>query len=100
MIRVLRSWFALCLLATCALVPACGDPPNTQYLPIGQRCAEDDACGTSPYSCNQTGYPGGYCERSCATDGDCPTDSVCFALRCRRACIDGSSARCRAAEGY
>jgi hypothetical protein len=50
------------------------------------------------------GYPGGYCDKPCATDGDCPLDSVCAATRCRRKCVDSNNApeptKCRQFEGY
>ena len=76
----------------------CDDGPNTQRLPIGQRCAEDSVCGTSPYACETTGYPGGYCDKTCATDADCPSDSVCYVTKCRRKCTGATE--CRQAEGY
>ena len=78
-------------------VAACSDGPNTQYLPIGERCGSDEACGTSPFSC-LTSYPSGYCEKGCATDGDCPLDSVCASTRCRRKCQGAGD--CRSLEGY
>lgn len=93
--RSLISCVAL-LVATLAL-GACGDPPNTQYLPIGQRCGEDGECGTPPYRCQSASYPGGYCERSCVTDGDCPLDAICATGHCRRKCVTGE---CRVLEGY
>jgi hypothetical protein len=87
------------LLVAAIAIAACGDPPNTQYLPIGQRCGEDGECGTPPYRCEMgSSYPGGYCERSCATDGDCPLDAICAAGRCRRKCL--APAECRQIEGY
>lgn len=93
-------WLPLLLL----LAAACGDPANTQYLPIGSRCSRDHQCGTAPFAC-VTSYPGGYCEHACATDGDCPKDSVCVlpagapAMRaCRRVCT--ANEQCRAGEGY
>lgn len=80
------------------LAVGCDSPPNTQNLPIGTRCTDDSMCGTSPYACAVTGYPGGYCDKSCATDGDCPLDAVCAITRCRRKCT--SPSECRQAEGY
>ena len=76
----------------------CSSAPNTQRLPIGERCGDNDACGTVPYSCAITNYPGGYCQKTCATDGDCPADSVCFASECRRSCSPDKL--CRTSEGY
>jgi hypothetical protein len=75
----------------------CSDGANTQYNPIGSRCSSNGDCGTKPYNCN-TSHPGGYCQKDCATDGDCPTDSLCIALECRRKC--STSADCRSSEGY
>jgi hypothetical protein len=79
-------------------VLGCEDSPNTIHTPIGSRCSSNDACGTKPYNCLTMGHPGGYCQKDCATDGDCPTDSLCIALECRRKC--SSAADCRASEGY
>jgi hypothetical protein len=84
-----------------ALVAAgCGDAANTQYLPIGSRCSSNGQCGSSPYDCAVAGYPFGYCEKSCTTDGDCPADALCSPLvhACRRGCMTAST--CRTAEGY
>lgn len=90
------------LVVAIALAAGCGDPPNTQYLPIGQRCGSGDDCGTAPYDCATANHPGGYCERTCATDGDCPSDSYCIAMaptsHCRRKCT--TDTECRAVEGY
>lgn len=86
--------FALMMLA----FGACSSAPNTQYLPIGQRCNSSDDCGTTPYDCVTAGYPGGYCERNCAVDGDCPLDSYCASSHCRRKCTDITE--CREIEGY
>jgi hypothetical protein len=89
------------VLVTLALVAAaCSDSANTQYLPIGSRCSSSSQCGTMPYDCAATGYPFGYCEKPCITDGDCPADSLCSptAKACRRVCT--TSADCRIAEGY
>jgi hypothetical protein len=91
------KWAALAL----ALVAAgCNDASNTQYLPIGSRCSSSSQCGTAPYNCAIAGYPYGYCDKSCATDGDCPADSTCspLAKACRRGCVD--SATCRVSDGY
>ena len=88
-------------LALAALVAAgCSDAANTQYLPIGSRCSSSGQCGTSPYDCALSGYLGGYCEKTCATDGDCPSDSLCSPLvkACRRVCT--SDTECRQADGY
>jgi hypothetical protein len=83
-----------------ALVAGCSDPANTQLLPIGSRCSSDTQCGTAPYDCAVAGYPFGYCEKPCTTNGDCPADSLCSPLvkACRRGCT--TSATCRTAEGY
>jgi hypothetical protein len=89
---------ALSLVAV-ALAFGCSDAPNTQYIPIGSRCSSADQCGTTPFDCAVTGYPGGYCERPCTVDGDCPLDSLCGNARlCRRRCA--SDADCRVNEGY
>lgn len=91
------KWVALAL----ALVAAgCTDPANTQYLPIGSPCTTSSQCGTPSYDCAATGYPRGYCEKSCVTDGDCPFDALCSPAvkSCRRKCV--SSATCRTADGY
>ncbi len=94
--RALR--LAILVLLGAGALPGCDDSPNTQHLPIGQRCVDDGSCGTSPYSCATQGYPGGYCDRSCATDGDCPLDAVCVTTRCRRKCV--ATTECRESEGY
>ena len=86
---------ALLLFGTIA---SCAGDPNTQYLPIGSRCGSNGDCGTTPYTCVTAGYRGGYCQKDCTTDGDCPTDSVCALRECRRKCK--ASSDCRAAEGY
>ena len=88
-------WIAL---SFAVFLVACSAAPNTQYLPIGQRCAHDSDCGTTPFECDTT-KPGGYCAEPCVTDGSCPTDSVCFnKTTCRRKC--SSNADCRQTEGY
>ena len=88
---------ALSLVAAAA---GCSDAANTQLLPIGSRCSSSAQCGTPPYDCAATGYPYGYCEKPCTTNGDCPADSSCSPLvkACRRVCIDSST--CRTADGY
>lgn len=96
------KWLALTILVG---VVGCSDPSHTQYLPIGSRCTSSHQCGTSPFDCNSAD-PGGYCELPCATDGDCPADSLCAlppgapasARACRRRC--DRDADCRVAEGY
>jgi len=94
------GWNTRGLLAALALlVAACGAPSNTAFLPIGSRCDRNDQCGTSPFACALSGYPGGYCEKGCATDGDCPTDALCIpSKQCRRRCKADSD--CRTGEGY
>lgn len=86
------------VVAALLLVAACGSPDNQQYLPIGTRCTESGQCGTKPFFCRETGYPGGYCEKPCTGDGDCPSDAICVGSACRRKCSDVSL--CRATEGY
>ena len=81
-----------------ALLVACTQADNLQYLPIGTRCTQSEQCGTNPYFCHESGYPGGYCEKPCTADGDCPSDSVCAVSVCRRKCTN--VAQCRADEGY
>lgn len=80
-----------------AVSAGCGAPANSAFLPVGSRCSNASQCGTRPFTCN-TLLSGGYCERDCATDGDCPMDSVCSAQRCRRRCQLASE--CRVNEGY
>jgi hypothetical protein len=79
----------------------CSSPGNTQFLPIGSHCGADGDCGTSPYTCTPTA-PGGYCTKTCAKDGDCPTDAVCAMGACKRKCLSTDSATdgCRGPEGY
>ncbi len=93
--RRLLAAVGLCL----ALAPfaACDSAPNMAYLPVGSRCERDSDCGSTPFTCD-TSYPGGYCQRPCATRADCPSDADCAQLKCRRSCA--STADCRAAEGY
>jgi hypothetical protein len=89
---------ALVLVAV-ALIAGCSDPENTQYLPVGSRCSSSGQCGTTPYDCSfASGLVGGYCTKSCTTDGDCPLDSTCQAHSCFRRCTKDSD--CREAEGY
>jgi hypothetical protein len=85
-------WLLFCFLA------GCSDGPNSQYRPIGTDCTADDQCGTKPYSCSTKNHPNGYCQKDCATPGDCPSDSTCVAMECRRKCTMQSD--CRVAEGY
>jgi len=95
------------LLLLVGLLCACGDGANTQYIPIGTRCASNGDCGTSPYECAMAPqYPGGYCQKTCASGQDCPTDSVCvltiLGMKCRRSCVSDTDPQkgCRASEGY
>ncbi len=85
------------LIVVIAVLGACSAGTNTQFAPIGSRCTDHDGCGTSPYECATT-VPGGYCEKKCQTDGDCPSDAVCFVMACRRRCA--TDADCRESEGY
>jgi hypothetical protein len=88
------------LVAITLVVAGCNDSAGTQYLPIGSRCSNAMQCGTAPFTCNASGYPNGYCEKPCTTDGDCPADSLCspVAKACRRRCSDDTA--CRTSEGY
>jgi hypothetical protein len=76
----------------------CSEGNNVQNRPIGQSCSSNSECGTKPYNCETTGYPGGYCQKDCVTDGDCPADSACVGTECRRKCT--GRANCRESEGY
>lgn len=91
---------ALALAFALVAAAGCSDAPNTQLLPIGSRCSSSGQCGTTPYDCAISGYPYGYCEKPCTTNGDCPADSLCNpkAQACRRVCVDSST--CRVADGY
>jgi hypothetical protein len=86
------TWLLFCFLA------GCSDGPNSQYRPIGTDCTADNQCGTTPYSCSLKNHPNGYCQKDCATPGDCPSDSTCVGNECRRKCTMQSE--CRVAEGY
>jgi hypothetical protein len=81
-----------------AALTSCDSGANQQFLPIGQRCDSAGDCGTPPFGCALTNYPGGYCEKDCTVDMDCPADSVCAGTKCRRSCVD--STKCRFTEGY
>ncbi len=86
------------------LVAGCGSGSNTQKEPIGSRCNSNGNCGTSPFQCETAanGYPGGYCDKPCTTDGDCPLDSLCLpkpAAVCRRRCTDSAECRTDTADG-
>lgn len=81
------------------LVAGCGSGSNVQKEPVGSRCKSSGNCGTAPFECQlndstssaTSTYPGGYCTKPCATDGDCPLDSVCVPQSpsvCRRRCND------------
>ena len=93
------KWAALTLLVIVAAA-GCSDSPNTQALPVGSRCSSDTQCGTPPYRCNAANHPFGYCDKPCAVDSECPTDSLCAisAGACRRKCT--VTADCRVGEGY
>ena len=86
------------LLVAAVVFAGCSDAADTQYLPVGSRCSSMSQCGTSPFDCQLTGFPGGYCTRPCTTDGDCPLDSLCSAHQCGRRCT--SDGDCRQDEGY
>jgi hypothetical protein len=85
------------------LVAGCGSG-SAQKEPIGSRCKSNGNCGSAPFQC-ETGpsYPGGYCDKPCTTDGDCPLDSVCAPLSpsvCRRRCNDNDATElCRTDSG-
>jgi hypothetical protein len=83
------------LVVAALLISACSDPDNTQYLPVGSGCNHDSDCGTSPFSCAITGYYGGYCQKPCSTDGECPADSLCAVAvkQCRRKCATEGDCR-------
>jgi hypothetical protein len=86
-------------LVAAALIIGCSDPADTQYLPIGSRCASAAQCGTMPFDCSfSDGNLGGYCTKPCTTDGDCPPDALCHLHLCRRRCMNDSE--CRQSEGY
>jgi hypothetical protein len=87
------------VLAIALVAAGCGDPDNTQYLPIGSRCSRASQCGTSPYACDAS-LPNGYCDKGCTTDGDCPADALCNPTvhLCRRRCKVPDD--CRVSEGY
>ncbi len=91
---------AFAVAALTAVGFGCGSPPGTAFLPIGSRCERNDQCGTQPFACATNPYPGGYCEKTCTTDGDCPSDAVCVGARaCRRKCKAPSDCRIEVA-GY
>ncbi len=94
---VRRAW-SWVLVAIVAGLAACSAGSNVQFLPIGSRCSSNNDCGTKPYNCVTVDYPGGYCQKDCVTDGDCPADSACVQNECRRTCA--GTVDCRAAEGY
>ena len=84
------------------LVAGCGSGSNQQKEPIGSRCKKNSDCGTSPFQCETTGYPGGYCDKICTTDGDCPLDSLCLpkpSSVCRRRCESSTECRTDVADG-
>ena len=93
--RTIALFFAAT--AVWAIFAGCDSAPNSAYLPIGSRCSSAGQCGTRPFTCNAA-LPGGYCERDCTTDGDCPMDAVCVTQRCRRRCQVPND--CRVHEGY
>jgi hypothetical protein len=86
-------------LAGALLALGCSDPANTQYLPIGSACSADTQCGTPSFAC-ASNYRGGYCQKPCSSNSDCPSDALCLPSlkQCRRSCA--SAADCRASEGY
>ena len=43
---------------------------------IGAACASDRDCANRCYTDPQD-FPGGFCSRSCTSDADCPSDTVC-----------------------
>jgi hypothetical protein len=105
-LRIVSLLGALVVFFALAVLGACSNPPNTQLLPIGSRCTTDDECGTSPYKCETmdttysvaTPFPNGYCDKTCMSTGECPSDSLCYSMHCRRTCAMASD--CREAEGY
>lgn len=62
-------------------------PQTNLQTPIGQECANDDACGDG--FCAQEGFPQGYCTQECF-DGDpqgCPDASSCVVLKDKGTCF-------------
>jgi len=86
----------------CALA-GCGGLAPGQSLPVGVTCSVAGDCGTGPYLCIKQDFPNGYCSRSCNSDSDCPSGSVCPTSGkgdgdCMQTCA--GDADCRLTEGY
>ncbi len=95
-----RLAFVVFALAAMLSAASCTDASGTQYLPIGERCNDNSDCGTSPFQCLGSGYPGGYCTEDCKTNGDCPKDSGCVATLCKRKCTVDSNCRALTEEYF
>ena len=65
-------------LTLCAiLLAACGGPGVDDL--VGNSCIDDRDCRES---CETGGdFPGGFCTVGCASDRDCPSDTICADVR-------------------
>lgn len=108
--RLRAVLISILLLAGCSGSSGNADM-SMETLPIGSPCPPDgptsSACGTFPtYFCDSD-HPNGYCKKSCHSDADCPSGSVCAGAgkvapgECHKECTQATAdTDCRVSEGY
>ncbi len=63
---------------TCSDWDGDGTPECVASAPAGAPCTQDSDCGAGKcLTQGQTGWSGGYCTTTCASDSDCSTGSQC-----------------------
>ena len=104
--HLLRAVIAAVVVVAAVKFGGCSIPTVKQLLTIGSPCSQSFECGSQPqFACN-TQLPGGYCEKDCKSDADCPgpsVESICafngpVSGKCRLKCT--GPANCRFVSGY